>query len=215
MQKILFNDAFHLTEKVLNGDKTMTRRVARLMIEEKQHLDDTADFESVAKILINLRSHYHVGEDVAVAMSYEHAYQLIQKRIAEINPDVVTTAALDYKVWAEKLPGWSNKMFVLSQFMPYLITIDEVRLERLQWISPGDCIQEGVRINDAGKETFYTIGNGQVFDDPRAVFAGLVNRCMNKDVFSENPWVFVYHFSVHSSPFLEHQLSNVKPHEQE
>jgi len=210
----MFNDKFRLTELVFTGDKTMTRREARLMIDEKRHLDETADFDSVAKILINIRSPYHVGEDVAIAMSYEQAYATIQREICKINPNVASTAALDYKVWAEKLPGWTNKMFVMAKFMPFVANINEVRLERLQWISPGDCIMEGVRMHTQNKETFYTVANGSVFDTPRAAFQYLINSISGGDAWNTNNWQFVYHFSVRQSPFLVHQLSNVH-HEKE
>ena len=62
MKKIMFSDAFCLTLAVLNGSKTMTRRVLR----DNMPL---GNWEETQKHLP-----YKVGEVVAIAQSYKEVY---------------------------------------------------------------------------------------------------------------------------------------------
>ena len=59
MKKIMFSDAFCLTQAVLNGTKTMTRRVLRDNVP-------LGNWEDTQKHLP-----YKVGEVVAIAQSYK------------------------------------------------------------------------------------------------------------------------------------------------
>ena len=85
MKKIMFNDKFGLTEAVLNGKKTMTRRI----VSEKL-LERWSDYEAFCNSVctegiiterqyyneINFyldNSKYKIGEVVAVAQSYKNA----------------------------------------------------------------------------------------------------------------------------------------------
>ncbi len=116
MKKIMFNDKYGLTKAVLEGRKTMTRRIAKKVLVEDidQHLVWTGEFK---------KPKYKVGEVVAVAQSY-HA---------------LNKAGFVAPKWCEHTcedsPGYSNKMFVRADLMPYQIRITNVRVERLQDIS--------------------------------------------------------------------------------
>lgn len=116
MKKIMFNDKYGLTDAVLQGRKTMTRRIVT---------DGTplGNWEETVK-----KSRYRVGDVVAVAQSYSSFRPII------IHND-------DY---SPSHPGWNNKMFVRADLMPHRIRITDVRVERLQDISDDDCLKEGI-----------------------------------------------------------------------
>ena len=136
---------------------------------------------------------YKVGEVVAVAQSYRDCggvneygvpmWEIISQRVGGTNA------------------GWDNKMFVRGDLMPHKIHITDVRVERLQDISDEDCIKEGVRkvVNEDGIYVQYYVGKGDnacSFENPRKAFAHLINKVSRKDVWEENPYVFVYDFEL-------------------
>ena len=114
MKKIMFNDKYGLTKAVLEGRKTMTRRI----VPEGTPLGNWD--ETISK------SRYKVGEVVAVAQAYK---------------DTCWTSPV---LRLKDKPGWSNKMFVYAGLMPHQIRITGVRVERLQDISDEDCKKEGL-----------------------------------------------------------------------
>lgn len=108
--------------------------------------------------------------------------------------------ACEYISWMEH-PGFNNKMFVAADMMIHQIRITDVRVERLQDISDEDCIKEGVRkvVNENGIYVQYYVGKGDnacSFENPREAFAHLINKVSRKDVWKENPYVFVYDFEL-------------------
>jgi len=140
MQKIMFNDRYGLTDAVIEGRKTMTRRlVSDRLWEIWTDYDDFCNSviggiarggTSVSREyyrecdFFKDKCRYKVGEIVAVAQCYN---------------DVVrefTDLAF--------VPGSTNKMFVRADLMPHQIRIIGIRCERLRDISDEDCIKEGV-----------------------------------------------------------------------
>lgn len=107
-------------------------------------------------------------------------------------------------------PGFNNKMFVAADMMIHQIRITNVRVEKLQDISDDDCLKEGVVANEpkikGGINMYYPceylrscakeVGWGRVFHTPREAFAHLINKVSRKDVWNENPYVFVYDFEL-------------------
>lgn len=59
MKKIMFNDKFYLTQAVLNGNKTQTRRL----------LKDNVSFDNWEETLKH--APYQVGEIIAIAQPYD------------------------------------------------------------------------------------------------------------------------------------------------
>lgn len=181
MKKIMFSDRFGLTQAVLDGRKTMTRRVVpEKLLEAYYDYDDYVNAvaprdipcsREYEKEFFLRRSPFKAGEVVAVAQAYRDA----------INPlDWVNT--LIYK----NEPGWTNKMFVGADLMPHQIFINAVRVERLQDISPEDCVKEGIGRNS-------DIMN---YPGPREAFAALIDKVSGKGTWKSNPWVFVYKFEL-------------------
>ena len=184
MKKILFNDNFLLTKAVLEGRKTQTRRIVPQSIIEKYALLE--DFTII-------EAKYDVGEVVAVAQAYRDCGGLDEKGIPRWNIIGQVAGATN--------AGWHNKMFVRADLMPHRIRITDVRVERLQDISDEDCSKEGVRkvVNENGIYVQYYVGKGDnacSFENPREAFAHLINKVSKKDVWKENPYVFVYDFEL-------------------
>ena len=160
---------------------------------------------------------YKVGEIVAVAQSYKDVdsyYSAAYQRQHSIHG--MTIDALDcvpnedIKKWFKNRndfkdkASWNNKMFVKSELMPHLIYISNVCVERLQDISDECCLKEGIIKKwhaPACKNYYYVPGIEvksvkDVHDTPQEAFAHLINKVSRKDVWSENPYVFVYDFEL-------------------
>jgi len=99
--------------------------------------------------------------------------------------------------------GWSNKMFVRSEYMPHQIKIAGIKIERLQDISEEDCIKEGI-INDARMWTDenqklgfnYFIPIDKPFETAIETFASLIDRISGKGTWQRNPYVIAYSFEL-------------------
>ena len=187
MKKIMFNDKYGLTQSVLDGRKTQTRRIA--FQEPFKHYCNRGfctEGKDKGKLIINdgneivAKSTYKIGEVVAVAQRYRDI-----PFIEEIHPRIF------------KSEGWANKMFVMSSLMPHQITITNIRVERLQDISTEDCLAEGIvdfesRIN---KAHFYSITDKSTYyGTPQKPYAQLIDKLAGKGTWGSNPLVFVYDF---------------------
>lgn len=199
MQKIMFNDRYGLTDAVIEGRQTMTRRlVSDRLWEIWTDYDDFCNsvIGGIARGGISVsREYYHecdffkdkcrykVGEIVAVAQCYN---------------DVVrefTDLAF--------VPGSTNKLFVRAELMPHQIRITGIRCERLQDISDDDCFREGIIESwyESTDTTTYGYadekkGTAVEFDTPRKAFASLIDRVSGKGTWASNPWVVVYEFEL-------------------
>ena len=190
MKKIMFNDRYGLTDAVLSGRKTMTRRIIKGDFEEIKayhanggwhFIADTKDGDSV-----EVKPSYEIGEKVAIAQ----AYQTLRWPALPGIDWVATT----YEVTHSK--GWSNKMFVKAEYMPYRIRITNIKLERLKDISEEDCIREGIVKTDCVAPYGFPVGNGKWknYRTPQDAFAHLIDKVSRKGTWNLNPWVFVYEF---------------------
>ena len=179
MKKIMFNDKYGLTQAVLEGRKTQTRRTFLKPGEENLLHDITSEY------LISVKSRYKVGETVAIAQPY-----------ADITPQVDWVKCMIRK---EKL-GWNNKMFVRAEDMPHHIRITKIRIERLQDIKSEDCLKEGLwKAGDVGLEGttywYHGLANSS-FRTPQEAYASLIDRISGKGTWASNPYVFVYDFKL-------------------
>ena len=198
MKKIMFNDRYGLTEAVLSGRKTQTRRLVPKSIFQSEHdIDEDArkiwiedmygDWHDVRKSKYSFK----VGEVVAVAQAY--------RDIAHPNDGFLDER---YEVKDEFTAGWSNKMFVRADLMPNRTRITNVRVERLQDISDEDCIKEGVLHSDKYAMPYgipdSKAPNGVDFyySTPREAYAALIDKISGKGTWESNPYVFVYDFEL-------------------
>lgn len=173
MKKIMFNDKYHLTHSVLNGNKTQTRRIVKY----------NALFSNWKETLKH--APYQIGETLCVAMSYENIYYRIKD---------TWEYAEEYRQKKEHLAGWNNKMFVKAAFMPYRIRITNVRIERLQDISNEDCLKEGIfKVYDTN--VYGIVGkNLTSWINPKDAYAYLIDKISGKGTWQNNPFVWVYDF---------------------
>lgn len=214
MKKIMFNDKYGLTQAVLDGRKTQTRRVIKCPREFKgewvagfnihiRHSDkkivdwpcmydaDEREFD-MGEILPK----YELGEVVAIAQSYMDVDRFYRKGKNAAYLEYLDSILPELKLY----PGWTNKMFVRADLMPHHIRITDIKIERLQNISDEDCFKEGIFKWDAGQKDipFYSFHNADIpdYNDPRDAFAELIDKVSGKGTWESNPYVFVYEFEL-------------------
>ena len=221
MKKIMFNDKYGLTQAVLEGRKTQTRRLIKCR--------KTFKGEWVAGFNIHIRPSdkkvvglpcmydadesefdggeilpkYKVGEVIAVAQSYCSIAEELENSnnatcVAHYEKNV--QKASEYISWMEH-PGFNNKMFVAADIMPHKIRINDVRVERLQDISEKDAISEGIiyaglTYEDYGEPMFIIEGCKQAFGSAKDAYAWLIDKIIGKGTWKSNPYVFVYDFEL-------------------
>lgn len=194
MKKIMFNDRYGLTQAVLEGRKTQTRRIAYMpngfitFDDEDCQLKRLDNGQALLTLCNNSfkTARYKIGEEVAIAQKY-----------ADLAYDGEFFRLLG-KVIFEK--GCHNKMFVKADLMPHRIHITNIRVERLQDISDDDCLKEGVwRDNNVGLEGTTYWYHGLVnssFRTAKEAYAALIDKISGKGTWESNPWVFVYDFEL-------------------
>ena len=218
MKKIIFNDKYGLTEAVLSGRKTQTRRII-----PKNFFTGHWDEDGEGLFYEDCNGYWHPATDSAYAfqkgeiVAIAQNYDVISE---EISKEPSHEKALFYcKVMKEhypketeprdkeEIPGWYNKMFVRADLMPHQIRITNVRVERLQDISNEDCLKEGVEVSATDNIVGYPFGvpfNYFIGEDkpecrystPRHAYACLIDKISGKGTFESNPYVFVYDFEL-------------------
>nr|DAH86268.1 MAG TPA: ASCH domain protein [Caudoviricetes sp.] len=199
MKRISFKDSggLNLTQSVLSGRKTMTRRIVIEQVEidamVRSSLCSTIDLMRREKIAYILKhSPYKVGDVVAIQQAYKDI------------PTIIVNSSYDYHVLS-KSAGWTNKMFVKAELMPHHIRITDVKVERLQDISDEDCLREGVIVDDVPfvEDNFHIIptryikhSRGNYWVTPRAAFAALIDKVSGRGTWNSNPLVWCYSFEL-------------------
>lgn len=214
MKKIMFNDKFGLTKAVLEGRKTMTRRMIKqppyenfdiafplpdVAFDEKHPLCGAfcwVNKDNPEEHTDWIRPQYKVGEEVAVAQAY-----------TQIFSDEFFTHEQENGLIkeVEKLSaGCTNKMFVKAELMPHRIRITNVSLEKLQDISDEDCLKEGiVKWTKDDKVFKYDLDDrfeifhwSEMPKEPKTPFSVLIDAISGKGTWEKNPYVFVYGFEL-------------------
>lgn len=192
MRKILFNDKYDLTDAVICGRKTMTRRLVKdANLLQWLHEMEVAEY-SIKGTILEEYSPYKVGEVVAIAQSYKDAGYTKEWVVRNIipNPNAKPTDPFE-----KKYPGWNNKMFVKAEFMPNFIQFTDLKAERLQDISDEDCLKEGIQRWKRGLDLYFFEEYGD-YDTPRDAFAHLIDKVSGRGTWETNPWVFAYTFEL-------------------
>lgn len=188
MKRISFKDSggLNLTQAVLSGRKTMTRRAVPYRVET-----DAIEY-------IYQHSTYKIGDVVAIQQAY-----------IAIDDSHMST---DMRNAIERSAGFTNKMFVAASIMPHHIRITDVRVERLQDISYENCLREGVyRDVEGGRVIGYPFGvpfyytfTGAIskggknlhWVTPREAFAALIDKVSGRGIWDSNPLVLAYSFEL-------------------
>lgn len=166
MKKIMFNDKYGLTEAVLAGIKTMTRRI----VPDGTPLGNWEETEKMSR--------FKPGEVVAVAQSYEDAgYNLL--------------AASHLSGWANKMFVKAN----LMPHRIRITNVRVERMQDISdedCIREGIVKALGLY----GCEGLCERGDQLYFNTPRTAFAALIDRISGKGTWEKNPLVFVYEFEL-------------------
>ena len=217
MKKIMFNDKYGLTQAVLEGRKTMTRRVCKydrpnetydivFPVFEPNDYDNDGNIVSPLNYAFGWKNDkgdftgwnipkYKVGEVVAIAQSYESL---------GMNPEIALNDkdGIGFYTKTKFAPGWKNKMFVRADLIPHHIRITNIKIERLQDISDKDCLKEGIYKGQCGSadthfmDAYYYKGDIQPYCTPREAFAALIDKVSGKGTWESNPYVFAYEFEL-------------------
>lgn len=192
----MFNDRYGLTDAVISGRKTETRRIEFVQSRKARELSNGSFVEEDIKGLEELMSamaRYKVGDILAVAQSYKDA---------GVNPEYIVSYK-DYgtPVTAIQSPGWTNKMFTRADLMPHQIRITGIRIERLQEITDESCLREGIMEDDFPLENPYFFSDmkelGLVhFKTPREAFTSLIDKVSGRGTWESNPYVVAYEFEL-------------------
>lgn len=212
-KKIMFNDKYSLTQAVLDGRKTMTRRIIKCPRTFKgewvagfniyrRHSDkkivdwpcmydaDEREFD-MGEILPK----YKVGEVLSIAQSYESL---------GMNPEIALNDrdGIGFYTKTKFAPGWKNKMFVRADLMPHHIRITNIKIEKLQGISDEDCLKEGiVQKFDADGTPRYRVPCEKhtwayATDSARDAYHFLIDKVSGKGTWESTPYVFAYEFEL-------------------
>lgn len=198
MKRISFKDSggLNLTQAVLSGRKTMTRRAVpyRVDTDAMKYAECENNYTSTKFEYVCQKSKYKIGDVVAIQQAYQECF-------GDATNDKI-----------RKTIGCANKMFVASSMMPHHIRITGVCVERLQDISDEDCLREGVyRDVDGGRVIGYPFGvpfyytfTGAIskggknlhWVTPREAFAALIDKVSGRGIWESNPLVFAYSFDL-------------------
>lgn len=197
MKKIMFNEKYGLTQAVLEGKKTQTRRIINgvdKLLFYDFGIDDNgkqyASFmDSEVAFTKDIYFPYRVGEEVAIAQKYSDIENMPFDR------------EFDIERGGKIRTGWDNKMFVEAMYMPHHIRITNVRVERLQDISEEDCMREGIIFHPNDSPDIYyffdkesSLWNG--FNTAKKAYATLIDNVGKRGTWESNPYVFVYEFQL-------------------
>ena len=217
MKKILFNDNFCLTQAVLSGTKTMTRRKFTLTLDRKVDgklirvypskvfFDNDKWLFDYEGRIYNLPKEnyprYNVGDIVAIAQPYKD----IIERLPMYSDTILDEVGMPRK---EYKAGWTNKMFVRADLLPHHIRITDVKVERLQDISDDDIMREGIREERfAGGDSMFFYNKTFIRDKKQCVeqiynstarraFASLLYKIVGGNTWHSNPFVVAYSFEM-------------------
>lgn len=221
MKKIMFTDKYELTQAVLEGIKTQTRRIItypktfRGQYVAGFHVYKRLSDGSISEICMydenerdfdegQILPKYKEGEIVAVAQSYKDL---------GYSETALDRSPKDWRIVRGTLgqsKGWNNKMFVRVDACiekGHQIRITKVRMQRLQDISEEDCLAEGIYPYYYGDEEekkrhgippdgYSFDGWGFHYPTPREAYAALIDKISGKGTWEKNPWVWVYEFEL-------------------
>lgn len=207
MKKIMFTD--DLTKAVLEGRKTMTRRL--MAVQPKASEDARPGLMTDIIYQGPTRCHWAyqrvVDQDGGQRLDIQEGevffappfeantiVALAQRYSDIVVQDPSLEEVLINRLHLEDAPGWRNKMYVASELMPHQIRVNSWRVERLQDITEEDCLREGIY-----EVPFCAWGwedNGANFETPREAFAALINLISGKGTWERNPWVWVFDFNL-------------------
>lgn len=208
----MFNDKYGLTQTVLNGRKSQTRRISKEQTQIRHSVFCKSGLESIHGY--EVKPPYDIGEVVAIAQNYKSInefYEIAYKRHCSAGGQLITEYDIPFKEiikWFElreslkNTAGWDNKMFVKANLMLHHIRITNIKVERLQDISDEDCLKEGVvQKFDADATPRYYVSWckhtwAYTTDSAKDAYHFLIDKVSGKGIWESNPYVWVYEFEL-------------------
>ncbi len=205
MKGICFIEPLH--DKTVKKIKVQTRRIVNpqpLEIVCSTIIDNNLLFEARDEndALVFIKPRYKVGDILYLKEPYkkwtrglsEGRHTSILYKYGEETPcNKVGVDGSSYYT------DWKNKLFMPAYAARHFIKITAVRAERLQDISNEDCIKEGIEeelnIHD-GKQWFTYYNGTHSFETPHEAYKALINSIDGKDTWDNNPWVWVYDYTL-------------------
>ena len=193
----MFKDRYGLTQAVLEGRKTMTRRIISKRDEDWFRMQYGEEYERWMR-----NTQFMYMEVLAVAQSYKSIAIELEKRGGKRTDKYFDKYYLARQMGrvSDTDAGWHNKMFVQAYLMPHHIRITDIKVERLQDISDGDCLKEGIKCFPSDVMpylyTFDDIGCDKNWNTPQEAFARLIDEVSGKGTWNRNPFVFAYTFEL-------------------
>lgn len=191
----MFSDKYGLTQAVLEGRKTMTRRIisgnvgvyfSHWSLNNSHHWQLVVSNNGKQTAL----SRFVKNDVFAIAQAYKDIPWFSERE--------------EYcRNMPEYTAGWTNKMFVAAKYMPHHIKITNIKVERLHNISDEDCLKEGIyKYSNCGLNgyTFDGYSNDErairLNSSPRGAFAALIDKVSGKGTWESNPFCFCYTFEL-------------------
>lgn len=205
---MMFNDRYGLTQAVISGRKTVTRRVIKdawwpiYKIEAEGMRGNIINvIANNGKLVIERKCPYKIGEIVAVAQSYRNILDELESNF--FNMEHWEHGAQKRAEYAGMIytPGYSNKMYVRADMMLHQIQIRDLRIERLQDISD-DYFKEGITLLASADDGRIQWGYADehlryyMFDSPREAFASLIDKVSGRGTWDRNPFVWRIEFEL-------------------
>ena len=218
-----------LFHAVVEGRKTMTRRVMKPQPDDNGLHDHTkfpmSDHPSYDREGFwgtveetgeskQFKPRYKVGETLYLKEPYkielcEGKYKVFfdySKNVIDLPQSVSPEGILKVQNSMRKSKsGYCNKLFVvkgLPEYFPYRIEITGVKAEKLQNISDGDCLKEGIQeerpeyydLPKNSKPNYYHYGK-EWHKTTQQAFAALIDK-IKRGTWDSNPFVFCYEFKL-------------------
>ena len=206
MKPILFSTP--MVQAILDGRKTMTRRVVKISDCSERHKEFTfaswknkkqelyLDNEGVCCSLCGwgvnnngnkpIKPKYQVGDVLWVRETWQNYC------LGESNSGFIYKASPELYHWKKESVIWKPSIFMPKEACRIFLCVTNVRVERLQDISEDDAQKEGVEplfdFTDVCPET------GNPCSDFKTPFQDLWNSINGKGAWEANPFVFVYEF---------------------
>lgn len=216
MKGILFKP--DMIKAIREGEKTQTRRVIKPCSKadvvgrnEKGELDNSVPRVQPDWVFTEAKSRYRVGEPVYIKEAW--CYKV----------DPITAEVLLHEFWyraenpeVEKVDGdgcpeqnkdgsmkspWISPLFMPARSARTFIQIVSVRPERLQAISPEDCVDEGIEKIEYGWQGVAGHNKGKPWASPISAYADLWDSINPKYPWISNLWVWRYEFKLNETLF--------------
>ena len=190
MKGIIFSKP--MFRATIEGRNTQTRRIVKPQPVAFQGMYQEVPCKYNGKEwgtgLSPIKPRYKIGEKVYLKEPYndEACDHRILYKYANDAQDAITSF-------------WKNPLTMPSEYARYFIEITEVRCERVQDISDGDCEKEGV-VAVLDNNVDWIIGwrssqsDGIIYESRKSSYASLFDKINGKGSWNSNPYVWVYSY---------------------